>query len=151
MWLACQGHRRQHFAAIRLDISSQVRKCATHADKVINHDVLCTGLDDTIKFCLARKPRKAVRPSVGNDIHLNYTVIHIPTQMLSQGISKNFWNGIHPVLLISMSAHKNRLMPRQQRSENGYLSRIKRVSHQINSSDRIACFGRAIVHVLFNG
>jgi len=151
MRLACQGHGSQYFAAVRFDVTAQVGECSAHTDEIVRHDVLRPALNCTVEFCLARKPRKAVCASMGNDIHLNHAAIHFPTKTQRQRVGKNLRYGVHPVLFVGVRTDQNRLMSGQQRGECINLHQIERVTHQIIRSNRIAGFCCPIMRVLFNG
>jgi len=107
MRLACQDHGSQYLAAVCFNVTAQIGQCSAHSDEIIHHDVIRAHLNSAIKFRLARKARKTICPGVGNDIHLYHAAIHLPSKPLRQFVGKYFRYGIHPVLLISVSANQD--------------------------------------------
>ena len=111
---ASQRNSRQHFATIGLDVAAQVRQRATHANKVIDHDIFATGLDGPRKFSLPSEPRKPISPCVSHHVDLKHAGIDGPAQHFAQLVSKDFWDGIHPFFFVGVGTDQRGFVPVQQ-------------------------------------
>lgn len=125
---------------MRLDVATQVRQRAAHADKIIHHDVFRTGLDGAVELRLSRQSRKTIGTRVGDDVDLNHATIHFPAQSCSQRIGERLGNGIDTVPLVSMGANQDGVMSGKHCGESFNLRGINHSAHQQVGGNGIACF-----------
>ena len=147
---ARQANSRQHEAAVRFDMATQIGERTAHADKVIDQHVSAAWVNQTIKFRLAGQSPKPISPSMWHDIDLYNTVVQRSVKYLPEPFCKNLGDGIHTFTLKRMCGDQRGFGIRRKTPHLQRTFYIEGTKHQCNGGIIVANLGRAVGRVLLN-
>ena len=131
-------------------MSAKVRQRTTHADEVIDHDVIDTRGYRTIEAGLSSQAGKTIGAGMRHHVGLNHAIVDLPAKFAGHHVSQYFRYRIHAFAFVGMGTDQHRMPVAHQGSKPRRQVWIEHITHQFERRNGIAALGRWVAWVLLD-
>ncbi len=131
-------------------MAAQVRQRTTHADEIVDQDVIGISRHGAIEARLSCQTGEAVGTGMCYDVGLHHAVINRPAKLFCHHVCQHFGNRIDPLAFVGMGADQYGMTITDQGTQALKQFRIENITHQFERCDIIAGFCRPVSRMLLD-